>query len=48
MFKKKKRRKKEDRGLHPLTFILMLDRVPDVSKLAIFKDQEVVLLSQIL
>ncbi len=32
--------------LNPLTFILMLDRVPDVSKLAIFKDEEVVFLSQ--
>lgn len=30
----------------PLTFILMLDCVPNVSKLAIFKDKEVVFLSQ--
>lgn len=27
-----------------LTFVLMLDRVPDVGKLAIFKEEEVVLL----
>lgn len=32
--------------LNLLTFILMLDCVPNVSKLAIFKDEEVVLLSQ--
>lgn len=32
--------------INPCTFILMLDCVPDVSKLAIFKDEEVVFLSQ--
>lgn len=32
--------------LNLLTFVLMLDCVPNVSELAVFKDEEVVLISQ--